>query len=50
MKNSNKNLRWQLEEAKKKFPECNIDILVNSAGLTQRGDIWDITEEIFDNK
>lgn len=39
----------KLEEAKKLSLDNKIDILVNCAGLTQRGDIWDVTEELFDN-
>lgn len=43
------DIKVKLEEARLLFPNQKIDILVNSAGLTQRGDIWDITEDLFDS-
>ncbi len=39
----------KIKEALDLFPDTTIDILVNSAGLTQKVDMWDITEDLFDN-
>lgn len=42
-------IKSKIDEATQFFSQVKIDILVNSAGLTQTGNIWDVTEEIYDN-